>query len=88
MYRVHVRTAILKAGVPLQKIDCFQSILEEHAFSLTSSSNLCQLIPFIHKTEMEKIRRAINGKPTTIIFDGTTHVCEAMVVVVRYDWCI
>ena len=90
VYRINVVTAMLKAGVPLQKINCFRSILEEHAYSLTSSSNLRQLIPFIHKNELEKIHRAVDGKPVSIIFDGTTHVCEALVVVLRYiadDWC-
>ena len=91
VYRVNVVTAMLKSGLPIHKIDCFRSLLEEHAFSLTSSSNLRQIIPFIHKNEMEKIKEAVDKKHVSIIFDGTTHVCEAMVIVVRYvtdDWLI
>ena len=45
VYRVNVVTAMLKAGLPIHKIDCFRSLLEEHAYSLTSSSNLRQIIP-------------------------------------------
>ena len=33
----------------------------------------------------------INGKKGSVIFDGTTHVCEATVIVLRFvddDWCI
>ena len=33
VYRVNVVTAMLNAGVPIHKIDCFRSLLEEHAFS-------------------------------------------------------
>ena len=42
VYRVKVMTAMLKAGVPLR------DLLEEHGYALTSSTNLRQLIPFIH----------------------------------------
>ena len=75
----------------MHKIDCFRSLLEEYAFSPTSSSNLRQMIPFIHNNEMKKIKEAIEKKHVSIIFDGTTHVCEVMVIVVRYvtdDWLI
>ena len=54
VYRVNVVMAMLKAGLPIYKIDCFRSLLEEHAFSLTSSSNLCQIIPFIQRDGEDK----------------------------------
>ena len=91
IYRVKVVTAMLKAGIPIKKIDCFRSLLEEHAFALTSSSNLRQIIPFIRNREIERLKRDIEKRPVSIIFDGTTHVCEAMVVLLRYisdDWLI
>ena len=75
---------MLKAGLPVKKIDCFRSLFEEHTFSLTSSTNLRQIIPLVHKIEMDKIKKAIDKKHISIIFDGTTNVCEAMVIVVRY----
>ena len=40
---------------------------------------------------MDKIKKAIDKKHISIIFHGTTNVCEAMVIVVRYitdDWVI
>ena len=40
---------------------------------------------------MSRIKREILSRPVSIIFDGTTHVCEAMVIVLRYltdDWQI
>ena len=82
---------MLKVGVPLSKIDSFRDLLEDHGFSLTSSSNLRHLLPFILQEEMTQRKKEIDGKPVSIIFDGTTHVCEAMVVVLRYvrsDWVI
>lgn len=38
---------------------------------------------------MQDIKQGSEGKSVAVIFDGTTHVCEAMVVVLRYvddDW--
>ena len=89
VYRVKVVTAMLKAGVPLSKVDLFRDLLEDHGDALTSSTNLRQLIPFINKEELSRIKQEILNQPLSIIFDGTTHVCEAFVVVLRYltdDW--
>ena len=77
-------TAMLKAGVPLSKVDLFRDLLEEHGYALTSSTNLRQRIPFIHQEELSRIKQEILNQPLSIIFDGTTHVCEAFVVVLRY----
>ena len=89
--QVKVVQVFLKAGIPLAKVDCLRELLEENSSTLTSSSNLRQLIPFILHEEVAKIKREIEGRPVSIIFDGTTHVCEAMVIVLRFiddDWCI
>ena len=48
VYRVKV-VAALKAGVPLSKVDLFRDLLKEYGYALTSSTNLRQLIPFIHR---------------------------------------
>ena len=82
-------TAMLKAGVPLSKVDLFRDLLEEHGYALMSSTNLRQLIPLIHQEELSRIKQEILNQPLSSIFDGTTHVCEAFVVVLRYltdDW--
>ena len=47
VFRVKVVTAFLKAGIPLNKIEHFRSILEETAFRLTDRRHLADLIPFI-----------------------------------------
>ena len=82
-------TAMLKAGVPLSKVDLFRDVLEEHGYALTSSTNPRQLIPFIHQEELSRKKQEILNQPLSIIFDGTTHVSESFVVILRYlidDW--
>jgi len=89
MFRVKVVTAMLKAGVPLSKVDLFRDLLEECGYALMSSTNLRQLIPFIHQEKLSRIKQEILNRPLSIIFDGTIHVCETFVVVLRYltdDW--
>ena len=60
-------TAMLKAGVPLSKVDLFQDLLKEHGYVLTSSTNLRQLIPFIHQEELSGIKQEILNQPLSII---------------------
>ena len=47
-------------------------------------------MPFILETEINWLKESICGKCVSIIFDGTTHVCEALVIVLRYteDWVV
>ena len=82
--RVKVVQTLLKAGIPLAKADCLRELLEEDSTILTSATNLCQLLPFILHEEMAKLKSEVEGRPISIIFDGTTHVCEAMVIVLRF----
>ena len=49
------------------------------------------LIPFIRSEEHRQTQEEIKGREVSVIFDGTTHVAEAMAIVVRYvssDWTI
>ena len=89
IYCIRVVTTMLKAGVRLSKVDKFRDILEENALALTTSSSLRQLLPFILQNELQNLKEEIKGKHVSILFDGTTHVCEALVVMSRYldsDW--
>ena len=49
----------MKAGVPLNKIDCYRELLEEEAFSLTSSRHLSEFIDVIGKDERKKEKEEI-----------------------------
>ena len=89
--RVKVVQALLKTGIPLAKADCLRELLEEDSHALTSATNLSQLLPFILHDEFEKLKGEVQGHPVSIIFDGTTHVCEAMVMLLRFvddQWTI
>ena len=49
------------------------------------------LIPFIREQEVAKIKQEIAGRKVSVIFDGTTRLGEAMVIVLRFvddDWQI
>ena len=76
--------SFLKSGIPLNKIDKMWDILEENGYSLSSSTHLRQLVPFIHDSEMSLVQQEISGRNVSLIFDGTTHVAEAFVVILRY----
>ena len=91
VYRVQIVTAFMRAGIPLAKIDSFREILQDNAYSLSSSQHLRDLIPFVLKEEKSQISDEISGQPVSVIFDGTTHVCEAMAMMLRYvdsEWNI
>ena len=90
--RVMAVRSFMKAGVALEKVDCFRGFLEGNSYRLTGSQHLHELIPYIHHQEVTKVKNDINGKFVSVIFYGTTHVCEAMVIVSRFlfydEWCI
>ena len=68
-------------GLAIEKI---HNVLEENSLRLTCSQRMRELIPFVYQQEAKKVMDEINQKPVSVIFDGTTHVCEAMVIVLRY----
>ena len=84
IYQVKVVSAFLKAGIPLSKLDCFHELLQENALSLSGSQHLRELIPMILHDEHNKLKQHLSGRQVSVIFDGTTHVAEAMAVVARY----
>ena len=88
VYKIKVVRSFMKAGVPLNKIDCFRELLEEEAFSLTSSRHLSDFIDVIGKDERKKEKEEIEGRDASIIFDRTTHVAEALNIILRFvfEW--
>ena len=91
VYRIKVVRTFLKAGVPLNKMDTFRELLEENGARLAGRRSLSDLIPFIREEEVTKIRQEIAGRKVSVIFDGTTRLGEAMVIVLRFvtdDWQI
>ena len=91
VYSVKVLKAFLKAGTPLNKLNCFRSILEENAFRLTDRSHMANLLPFILNEEQDRMKHEIVGRDVSVIFDGTTRLGDAMVNPIRYvadDWSL
>ena len=91
VYRFKVVRTFLKAGVAINKIGQFREIFEEQGYSLSHSSNLSSMIDVINKEEKDKVKREIAGRNVSIIFDGTTHVAEALNIILRFvsdDWKI
>ena len=79
-----VVSTFLKAGVPLAKIEDFRSLLEENAYRLSDRRGMSDLVPFVLSEEKQKLRCELQDKKVSVIFDGTTRLGEAMVVVLRF----
>ena len=62
VYLVKVVTALLRAGIPLSKLDRFRDLLEENSFRLADNRHMFNLIPFIVKEEESHTAREISGK--------------------------
>ena len=84
VYRTRVVEGFLRAGIPLVKIDEVRGLLEEGSFRLTHSSHLSDCIPPILKSEKQSIRKEIEGKEVSVVFDGMSRLGEALAVVLRY----
>ena len=90
VYRVKVVMALMKAGIPIGKLDCLplRNLLEESGYRLTDTRHLLDLVPFVLQQERALIRSEIQGKHVAIIFDGTTRLGEVLAVVIRFvdEW--
>ena len=74
---------LLKSGICISAIDQLRPLLEEHGKRLTGRQHLVDLIPVVLELERKFVKESIAGRDTSIVFDGTTKVCEAFVLVVR-----
>ena len=52
--------------------DCFRELLEEDSTTLTSASNLRQLLPFILHEEVAKLKSEVKGRPISLM---ELHMC-------------
>uniref|UniRef100_A0A1X7TYF9 HAT C-terminal dimerisation domain-containing protein n=1 Tax=Amphimedon queenslandica TaxID=400682 RepID=A0A1X7TYF9_AMPQE len=84
VFRVKVAKCFLSAGVPLSKIECFRELLEETGYRLTDRRHMLDYVPFIQEQEISQVKKEIEGANVAVIFDGSTHVSEALAVVVRF----
>ena len=63
MYRVRVLMAMLKSGVALAKTECFRDLFAENTLALTSVPNMSQLLPFVLRQEITRIKQAVCFRP-------------------------
>ena len=56
VYRVKVMMTLLRAGIPISKLDILRDLLEENALRLTDTRHMLDLIPFIMEQERSKIK--------------------------------
>lgn len=83
VYRMEVLKTFMSGGVAVNKIDHFRSLLQSTGEALTGRQHLADFIPLVRDKEQELVKDLISGKPISVIFDGTTTVCEAMAIVFR-----
>ena len=84
-------TAFLRAGVPLSKLKHFRELLEEGAYRLTDTRHMLDMVPFILNEEKARVKKEIEGKCMSLIFDGTSRLGEVLVMVLRFvdsEWNI
>ena len=81
VYRIKVVTVFLRAGIPLSKLDSFRDILEENAYRLTDQRHMFDLISFVLKEQKVRVHKEMTGKYPTGISDGTSHLGEALAVI-------
>jgi hypothetical protein len=92
VYRVKVLMAFMKAGIPLEKLECqeLRDLLQENGYRLTDARHMRDLVPFIHQQEQDNLKTELKGRDLSITFDGTSRLGEVLAVVVRfvYNWTI
>lgn len=82
LYRFELVESLLTAGIPKSKVDNLRPFLEKYGHRLTSSSHLSELIPLILKKEKDCVKSEIATSDNfSVIFDGSTRLGEALVVV-------
>lgn len=84
IYQIKVARTFLTAGVPFNKVEIFRDLLEENGYRLSDKRFMLDLIPFIRQQEEQTIEELLKGRYISIIFDGTTRLGEAIVIVARF----
>jgi len=74
--------ALLKAGIPLLKVDSLRPFLEKYGHRLTSRNHLAEFIPMIRQKEIDFVKSEIAANSAfSVIFDGSTRLGEALAII-------
>ena len=85
LFRFEVVQSFLSGGIARSKIDTVRPIFEKYGHRLTSVTHLAELIPTVLEKEKETIKNELKGiNETSVIFDGTARLGEALAILVRY----
>ena len=68
----------------ITKIDQLRHLLEKHYLRLVSPQHLYNLIPFVRAQERAAVKAEVAGKALSVIFDGSTRLGEAVVIIIRF----
>jgi hypothetical protein len=84
-FRLEVLETVLRAGDSVEKVDVYRPLFERGGFALTTSGHMRQLIPTLAHRYAEADKESIHGPfpLVSIIFDGTSHFGELLLVFVR-----
>lgn len=85
VFRVKVVSTFLTAGVLLNKLEVFHDLLEENGYRLAGRRQLSDLIPFVLSEEKQRIKKEIEGKDVSVIFDGTSTLGKGSGCVYRHQ---
>ena len=84
VFRMDLVKNWMKCGFPFNSIEKFKDFLHKYTRHFPDQSHLKHIIPVIQAAELQDIKQAAGSKPFSISFDGTTRVCEAFAIVVRF----
>ena len=85
LYRYELVETLLKAGIPLLKVDSLRPFLEKYGHRLTSRNHLTEFIPMIRQKEIDFVKSEIaTNSAFSVIFDGNTRLGEALAIIVRF----
>ena len=92
LYRYDLVEVLLKAGIPLSKVDSLRQFLEKYGHRLTSRTHLAEFIPLIRQKEIDSLKSEIAANSAfSVIFEGSTRFGEALAIIVRFidsEWNI
>ena len=77
---------LIENAIPIEKSDGMRENIERTSFKLSHSSHLCKLVPSILEKDLKDLIEPLKNKriPFSVIFDGTTRMCEAFGMVFRW----
>jgi hypothetical protein len=82
-YRLEVLETTLRAGDPVERIDVYRPLLERGGQALTAASHMRQLIPLLALRYQTSETSRVKARHCSVIFDGTDHFGELLLVYVR-----